>query len=237
MLDVERWAEEIEAVKPHLRLLAENGATVMVSLEAEVQDPSACREPACTKKSTTTRKRSTSTKSRSTSRQVVSVSTTATASSRAPDATNVARKPRPVARTAPASGPMKPPTAEIAAVLATHEAVAEAVVVVREDGGAGGSRQLVAYHVRRTDGGAPPGEDLADWVLAEFEPEDAKHVLDMMPKLADDIQSYYSIAFRATPPILGSICRFSPWPRSKCRACRGSSPLPMRQWGAPRQRR
>jgi hypothetical protein len=31
-----------------------HGATVMVSLEGEVQDPSACREPACTKKSTTT---------------------------------------------------------------------------------------------------------------------------------------------------------------------------------------
>src|ERR687890_533252 len=40
----------------------------------------------------------------------------ATASSRVPDAMKVARKPRPVARNAPASGPMKPPTAEIAAL-------------------------------------------------------------------------------------------------------------------------
>ena len=31
-----------------------HGATVMVSLEGEVQDPSACLEPACTKKTTTT---------------------------------------------------------------------------------------------------------------------------------------------------------------------------------------
>jgi hypothetical protein len=31
-----------------------HGAIVMVSLEDDVQDPSACQEPACTKKTTTT---------------------------------------------------------------------------------------------------------------------------------------------------------------------------------------
>ncbi|HYH44326.1 MAG TPA: amino acid adenylation domain-containing protein, partial [Thermoanaerobaculia bacterium] len=49
---------------------------------------------------------------------------------------------------------------EVAAVLATHESVGEAVAVVREivreDGGAGGSRQLVAYFVPQTE--TPPGE-------------------------------------------------------------------------------
>src|SRR5687768_16099367 len=66
---------------------------------------------------------------------------------------------------------------------------------MRPNGSAGGHNGLKSIEaVLQTNnytrlrigvGGAPPGEDLADWVLADFEPEDEKHILDMMPKLTD----------------------------------------------------
>ena len=34
-------------------------------------------------------------------------------------------------------------------------------------------------------GGAPPGEDLADWVLGGFEAEDETVVRELMPNFAD----------------------------------------------------
>jgi PTH1 family peptidyl-tRNA hydrolase len=39
-------------------------------------------------------------------------------------------------------------------------------------------------------GAPPPDGDLADWVLSEFEPEDAQVVEDMLPALADALRTW-----------------------------------------------
>ena len=66
---------------------------------------------------------------------------------------------------------------------------------MRPNGSAGGHNGLKSIQavlqthnyprLRIGVGGAPPGEDLADWVLDDFEPDDEKQILDMLPKLAD----------------------------------------------------
>ncbi len=66
---------------------------------------------------------------------------------------------------------------------------------MRPNGSAGGHNGLKSIEavlqthnyprLRIGVGGAPPGEDLADWVLSDFEPDDEKQVLATLPKLAD----------------------------------------------------
>lgn len=66
---------------------------------------------------------------------------------------------------------------------------------IRPNGSAGGHNGLKSIQavlqtqhytrLRIGVGATPPGVDLSDWVLSEFEPEDEQHVVDMLPRLAD----------------------------------------------------
>lgn len=66
---------------------------------------------------------------------------------------------------------------------------------MRPNGSAGGHNGLKSIQavlqthnyarLRIGVGECPPNEDLADWVLSSFEPEDEKRIIEMLPKLAD----------------------------------------------------
>lgn len=66
---------------------------------------------------------------------------------------------------------------------------------MRPNGSAGGHNGLKSIQavlqthnyarLRMGVGECPPNEDLADWVLSSFEPEDEKRIIEMLPKLAD----------------------------------------------------
>lgn len=85
---------------------------------------------------------------------------------------------------------------------------------IRANGSAGGHNGLKSVEavlqmqdyarLRIGVGGAPAGEDLADWVLANFEQEDETRVRELMPKLVDVVRVWL---LEGTGPAIEQLAR------------------------------
>lgn len=70
----------------------------------------------------------------------------------------------------------------------------------RPNGSAGGHNGLksIEYALRSREyprlrigvGEKPPGEELADWVLSEFPPEDEQLIMEKMPRIIDGVRAW-----------------------------------------------
>ncbi|MGQ0813484.1 MAG: aminoacyl-tRNA hydrolase [Gemmatimonadota bacterium] len=85
---------------------------------------------------------------------------------------------------------------------------------IRPSGSAGGHNGLKSIEaVLQTEdyarlrigvGGAPEGEDLADWVLSDFEPDDEKRVVELLPKLVATTRAWALDGIDAAQKVLAT---------------------------------